>query len=330
MSKEPEKKDETEPQDDSDLDGEQAADEDEDAADEEQDEHQSSADEERDEDEDEGSDGDARPKPKQEAETAEQSDEPAGAKAHADDAPAKDDPSAEPKAPKSRGERDRAAGPGKRKGSRPSGKLGSKASAKVVVAPPKKGSRIPSILLYAVLIGAIALAFAFLGQQDGGGEAEVPQPKWNAGDTVDVAITLVTTDYKDLACGTEEVLKDLHCGFADKRKPHPKGNDVRTDPNVLQPYTTIERVQFLAAGMWTQPELKAMLDAENWNNPSPRFTVDCKFKVAGKMKEANIRWKPEADWLPASGRDWYTGSLSDCKVRAQKKPTPPPKPAESK
>jgi hypothetical protein len=186
--------------------------------------------------------------------------------------------------------------------------------------PPAKRSRIPNILLYALLIGGIALAFAFLGQQDGGGGDETHQPTWKEGDLVDVSITLVTTDVKDLACSSDEVVKDKHCGFDDKRKPHPKGNDVRTDPNVLQPYTTTDnaRIQLLAAGMWTSPELKAKLDAENWNNPSPRFNVECKAKVEGRMKEAGVRWKPEPDggWLAGPAKDWYVVGLQDCKIRA--------------
>jgi hypothetical protein len=170
------------------------------------------------------------------------------------------------------------------------------------------------------------LAFAFLGQQDGGGGDETPQPKWKDGDSVDVTITLVTTDVKDLACASDSMVGERHCGFDDKRKPHPKGNDVRTDPNVLQPYTTTDRIQLLASGMWISPELKAKLETENWNNPSPRFNVECKLKVEGRMKEAGVRWKPEPDggWLPGPAKDWYAGNLSDCKVRATKN-LPPPK-----
>lgn len=188
--------------------------------------------------------------------------------------------------------------------------------------PPAKRSPTRSILLYALLIGGIALAFAYLGQQGGGGDTEIPTPTWKEGDVVDVTITLVTTDLKDLGCASDEEVKGLHCAFEDKRKPHSKGSDPRTDDKILQPYTTVDRFQLLAAGMWLNPELKAKIDAENWNNPSPRFNVECKYKVEGRIKEAFIRWKPENDWISNAARDQFVGSLSDCKVRQQGRAAP--------
>ncbi|MBW2528698.1 MAG: hypothetical protein JRI23_31275 [Deltaproteobacteria bacterium] len=198
--------------------------------------------------------------------------------------------------------------------------------------PEPKGSSTRNIILYIIVIGGIALAFAYLGQQDGGGGAPTPAPKWKTGDSVDVSITLVTTDVKDLACASEKEFDGLHCGFADKRKAHPKGADPRTDGNVLQPYTTTDRLQFMAAGMWVEPEIKAKLDKENWDNPSPRFTVNCKYKVAGKIDDAHVRWKPEHGWLADPASDWYVGKLSECKIRRSGRAVrrPPPKPPENK
>ena len=225
-------------------------------------------------------------------------------------------------------EEPKAAGAKKKAGKSASGSAKGRPGAKP---PPAKRSPTRSILLYALLIGGIALAFAYLGQQGGGGDTEIPTPTWKEGDVVDVTITLVTTDLKDLGCASDEEVKGLHCAFEDKRKPHPKGSDPRTDDKILQPYTTVDRFQLLAAGMWLTPELKAKIDAENWNNPSPRFNVECKYKVEGRVKEAFIRWKPENDWISNAARDQFAGSLSDCKVRQQGRLAPKgaPKPKGS-
>jgi hypothetical protein len=221
--------------------------------------------------------------------------------------------------------------PGKKPGRKP---LAASSRAAKRRKKAEKGSSTRNIILYIVVIGGIALAFAYLGQQEGGGAATPAPPKWKAGDVADVSVTLVTTDVKDLACAAEAELDGLHCGYADKRKPHPKGNDTRNDATLLQPYTTTDRVQFLGAGMWTNPELKAKLEKEDWENPSPRFTVNCKYHVAGKMSEAAVRWKPEHGWLADAATDWYAGKLTDCKIRKSgraipRMKTPPAKPPES-
>src|SRR5512133_1040870 len=133
----------------------------------------------------------------------------------ADEPPAKDEkPQAEP---------EKAAASAKKKAAKPgAGALKGRPGAKP---PTPRASPTRSILLYALLIGGIALAFAYLGQQGGGGDTEIPQPTWKEGDVVDVTITLVTTDLKDLGCASDEEVKGLHCAFVDKRKPHQAGND---------------------------------------------------------------------------------------------------------
>ncbi len=169
-------------------------------------------------------------------------------------------------------------------------------------------------LIYVLLVGAIAVAFAYLGQMEGGSTSSgPPRVEWKEKDTVKVAITLVTTDVNDLACASSDELEGLRCGFVAKNKRSPKGNKPRQDPQVLQPYTTVDRIQFMAAGLWQQPELKARLDKEDWSNPSPRFTVHCKLDIKGKVDTASVRWKPEEGWYPANG--WWAGSVTECKIK---------------
>ncbi|MBI4700280.1 MAG: hypothetical protein HY744_03775 [Deltaproteobacteria bacterium] len=174
----------------------------------------------------------------------------------------------------------------------------------------KKASPLRNVLLFVVIVGGLAAAFAFLGQETGGSQAS---PKWKNGDVIDVSITLVTTDVDDLACANDGEIAGRYCGYEAPRKKYAKAQNARQDANLLQPYTTTEpRLQFLAAGLWTQPALKDKLAKEDWDHPSPRFSVKCKLKVEGKAKSPQVQWKPGEGWHPQPG--WYTGSISECKL----------------
>lgn len=189
-----------------------------------------------------------------------------------------------------------------------------KKTAKLAKPVPKKGSPVRNIILFVALVGGLALAFALLGNQTGGG-GTVAQPKWKIGESFDVTITLVTPDYKDLECAMKEPIAGRHCAYESQGRVFPqKDRNARTNSNLLQPFTAVkpQEVRFLAAGMWTSEVLKKKLDKEDFDRPSPRFNVTCKYKVEGKVKDAKIRWKPNGGWQPADG--WFTGSLSDCKI----------------
>jgi hypothetical protein len=71
-------------------------------------------------------------------------------------------------------------------------------------------------------------------------------------------------------------------------------------------------MNFLAAGVFTQPELKMKLDNENWSRPSPRLNVSCKLKIEGRATSAKVQWMQGDAWGP--GNNWYTGVVSDCKI----------------
>jgi hypothetical protein len=169
------------------------------------------------------------------------------------------------------------------------------------VAPRQGGALGKSLVLFVIVVGGLAAGFALLGRDDGKGDAP-PVPKWTVGQTVDVEITLVPSDSKDLACASQEVLAERHCQFEDKGKTWSKGND--PDEKIFKPYTTTDRVQFLAAGVWSQPALKSKL-------PTTRFSVKCKYKVDGKLKKPNIRWAQDGQWFERND-DWFAGAVSDC------------------
>jgi hypothetical protein len=177
-----------------------------------------------------------------------------------------------------------------------------------------RGSLVRNVVIFVFLVGGLALVFGTLGSQSGG-VGPVVQPKWNVGQVVDVEITLVTPDYRQLSCAMKDAIEGKHCAFEAQNRRGDKNTDSRANDKLLQPFTTTEstgRIQFLGAGLWMSPDVKKKLDAEDWDRPSPRFNVKCKYKVEGKTKEAFVQWKPGEGWFPANG--WYTGAVSDCKI----------------
>src|SRR5512132_358439 len=168
--------------------------------------------------------------------------------------------------------------------------------------PVRKGGSLgKSMILFVVIVAGLAAAFALLGQESSTGPAA---PKWKVGESPDLELTLVADDKKNLACATPDEIGGAHCAFEDKTKPWSKG-DSADDKKLLKPYTTVDHVQVLASGVWSDPALTGTL-------PTTRFSVKCKYKVEGKMKAASIRWASDGPWYDS--KDLYTGSISGCKL----------------
>jgi hypothetical protein len=174
---------------------------------------------------------------------------------------------------------------------------------KAAVLPAKRsgGSLGKSMILFVIIVGGLAAAFAFLGKEENGVPAA---PKWTAGQTVDLEVTLVASDKRDLSCAAPDELSGKHCAFEGQNKPWTK-SDNNDDKKLLKPYTTTDHIQFLGAGLWSDPALSGAL-------PTARFSVKCKYKVDGKVGKSGIRWASDGPWYDAA--DLYTGSVSDCKM----------------
>jgi hypothetical protein len=170
-------------------------------------------------------------------------------------------------------------------------------------APAKKGgSPVKAMVLFVVIVGGLGLLMWALSGGEGGGDGPVT-PKWAVGTTVDVEITLVPTDSKDLACAAADELGGRHCAFESQAKAWSKG-DNSDDKKLLKPYTTTDRIQFLAAGLWSDPALAP------GKLPATRFSVKCKYAVEGKMKKPSVRWASDGPWYDSN--EWYSGAVSSC------------------
>jgi hypothetical protein len=182
---------------------------------------------------------------------------------------------------------------------------GKSSAAKAVEAPrpPPSAGLGKSVSLFVVVVGGLSLLMLLLGSERGGGPAQAP--KWNEGQTVDVDITLVKTDRSDLACASGTEVKGLHCGYETTQKRWSKG-DPNDDKKTLRPYSTVTSVNMLAAGVWSEPVLAPD------KLPDSRFSIKCKFTIAGKMPRADVRWHEGEGWNNVT--EWYTGTVSDCKM----------------
>jgi len=170
--------------------------------------------------------------------------------------------------------------------------------------PPSSASLGKSMVLFVVVVGTLAAGFALLGQERGGG-AGPKGPAWKVGDKVDVEITLVAGDKRELSCASSEEVAGRHCGFEAPNKPWTKGDNT-DDKKLLRPYTSTDNAQFVAAGLWSEPTLAG-------NLPVTRFSVKCKYTVEGKIKAPTFHW--ESGWEGQPRGDMLAGVVSECKLQ---------------
>lgn len=141
-------------------------------------------------------------------------------------------------------------------------------------------------------------------------------PKLEPGMTIDVAITLVATDAKALACASTEVVAGRHCAFEAKGTPWSRAEDRPDAEAVLAPYKTTDDQLLLIPGLFAQPALQERLryDPPVVGMEHLRFVAHCKLAVEGKMSKLEARWAmpPKGEWFPLTNA--WTGTVSDCKV----------------
>jgi hypothetical protein len=127
---------------------------------------------------------------------------------------------------------------------------------------------------------------------------------WHLGQTKLVEVTVVKEDKGRLACASDVISDDVHCGFRASGQPFEAST--QDDSHVLSPYNTVKNELFLAAGLWTSPALSGPL-------PTERFTVACNYKVLGVLKSVGLRWQPNGAFDPVK-QSVTVGSLTDCVI----------------
>jgi hypothetical protein len=141
-----------------------------------------------------------------------------------------------------------------------------------------------------------------------------PQRTLAEGQDIDVAITLVSTDAKALACASAEEIKGRHCEFGTRsekwNKPSTTGRAPAAD--TLAPYKTTDDILLLVPALFSEPALveRLNIDPPTFGQEHIRFVANCKLHVESKMKEVDVRWATQGQWY--AQRDVPIGVVSGC------------------
>jgi hypothetical protein len=144
---------------------------------------------------------------------------------------------------------------------------------------------------------------------------ETAQPRALAeGQDVDVAITLVSTDAKALACASTEEVKGRHCEFSSRsdKWTKPSTTDRPAAADTLAPYKTTDDILLLVPALFSQPALveRLAIDPPTFGQEHIRFVANCKMHVESKVKEVDVRWATQGQWFPQ--REVPIGVVTGC------------------
>jgi len=128
--------------------------------------------------------------------------------------------------------------------------------------------------------------------------------QWKVGMTVTVSVALDPADQENVACASTVEIAGKRCEFESKRDRYPRK---LTDATLLRPYSGTNGERFLAAGMWSGPEMA------KGKRPARRFMVQCKLLVQGRVVSPLIRWSKVGPWNE-QGEAWFAGTVSGCVV----------------
>ena len=133
------------------------------------------------------------------------------------------------------------------------------------------------------------------------------------GQDVDVAITLVTSDARNLACANADEINGRHCEFASKTerwtKPPAPGRSSAQD--TLAPYKTTDDILLLIPALFGEQALRERLAIDPPNAPEHiRFVANCKLHVEGKLNEITVRWATNGEWQQQPNA--YYGPVKGC------------------
>lgn len=174
--------------------------------------------------------------------------------------------------------------------------------------PPKREApsefavlRLTLFSLFTIVM-IVGLVFAWTGYSNR--YAQVTEG-WHIGQTKLVEVTVVREDKDRLACASDVLIEDIHCGWHANSTPFDA--HTQNDSHVISPYNTVKNELFLAAGLWTS------LAASQKQIPTERFTAACNLNIQGVLKSVSLRWQATASFDPVK-QSVAVGTLSNCVI----------------
>ena len=161
--------------------------------------------------------------------------------------------------------------------------------------------RLTLFSLFTIVV-VVGLLFAWTGYSNR--YAQVTEG-WHIGQTKLVEVTVVREDKDRLACASDVLIEDIHCGWHANGTPFDA--HTQNDGHVISPYNTVKNELFLAAGLWTS------LTASQKQIPTERFTAACNLNIQGVLKSVSLRWQATASFDPVK-QSVAVGTLSNCVI----------------
>lgn len=136
------------------------------------------------------------------------------------------------------------------------------------------------------------------------------------GRSIDVSISLVSSDVADLACASDTEVAGAKCQFDAYGAVRTPDERPAARSDLFAPYMTTDNVLFLVRGMFAEPAVaKRLVDEPPGSVPrgeQVRFVATCKLRLEGRVTELGVRWEKGAAFGPREPA--WAGRVSECTV----------------
>lgn len=133
------------------------------------------------------------------------------------------------------------------------------------------------------------------------------------GDTIEVHLTLVSSDKDDLACGSDGEFAGFRCQFTHGGEPVEPAS---APEKILAPYMDHQRNLFLIPDLFASEALRQRYDEDSSaripRKKRKRFDAICKLRLVQEVEGISVRWV-SPDKVSGANRAWV-GTVEHCRI----------------